>query len=178
MARGIFQLLVDHNAVLFASAIPRGVKKPSDYVEGVYLRKDHVFLLERFFFFLESKREHGILVVDETETQNDRRWVRDLQHYFSNTQTGRFRSAWIVPTPFFVASDMAQPVQLADVCIYCLNWGFRLMKTGMDAPTRPEIDREFAPWLARLQFVGDGYRDGITFREFGIVYVPDPYTAR
>ena len=30
MARGMFQLLRDHNAVLIASAIPRGVKKPKD----------------------------------------------------------------------------------------------------------------------------------------------------
>lgn len=177
MARGIFQLLWDHQAVLFASAIPRGVKKPAGYMDGVYLRKDHVFLLERFFFFLESKKEHGLLVVDETETQNDRRWVRDLQTYFSSTQTGKFRTAWIVPTPFFVASHMAQPVQLADVCIYCLNWGFR-RPHGMNAPTRPEIAQEFEDWLFRLQFVGDGYRDGMTYREFGVVYVPDPYTAR
>jgi hypothetical protein len=29
-----------------------------------------------------------------------------------------------------------------------------------------------------LQFHGEGYRDAQTFETWGIVYVPDPYTAR
>ncbi len=178
MAFGIFQLLRDHDAVLFASAIPRGIRKPAGLSTDDLLRKDHVFLFERFFYFLEAKKEYGLLVVDETEKMNDRRWVRRIDWYFSNTQTGRFRSQWIVPTPFFVSSEMAQPVQVADVCIYCVNWGFRLPNAGMIAPVRNEIQRDFGPWLADLQFRGDCYKDGNVFREYGIVYVPDPFTPR
>lgn len=178
MARGIFQLLQDHEAVLFAAAIPADVQKPPTYQAEEFLRKDHVFLLERLFYFLEWKREQGLLVMDETEKTEDRDFVRRLERYFTQTQTGRYRTEWIVPTPFFVSSDMTYPVQAADVCIYCLNWGFRLPVYGIKAPTREEIAQEFGPWLNRLQFKGEGYKEGEVFPTYGIVFVPDPYTGR
>lgn len=178
MARGIMQLLTDHKAVLFAAAIPRSVAKPATREAEDYLRKDQVFVLERFFYFLESKREHGLLVMDEVDKTEDRRFVGRLQRYFTKTNTGRYRTTWIVPTPFFVSSDMTYPVQASDICIYCVNCGFRLPSVGMDAPKRDEIAREFGPWLNRLQFHGQGYRDGAVFESFGIVYVPDPYTGK
>lgn len=178
MARGVFQTLREHKAVLFASAVPRSVKRPDTYETAEYLRKDHAFLLERFHYFLEQRREDGLLVMDETDKMEDQRFVRRVEAYFTKTQTGRYRSQWIVPTPFFVSSDMSYPVQAADVCIYCVNWGFRLPTLGMDAPTRPEIATEFGPWLSGLQFEGDGYRAGAVHHCYGVVYVPDPYTAR
>jgi hypothetical protein len=45
MARGIFELLTSHGAVLFAVAISKSVQKPATYEAEEYLRKDHVFLL-------------------------------------------------------------------------------------------------------------------------------------
>lgn len=48
----------------------------------------------------------------------------------------------------------------------------------MDSESRQEIAEEFGPWLRRLQFAGDAYRDGQVYRTYGIVYVPDPYTGR
>jgi hypothetical protein len=178
MARGVFQLLREHRAVLFAAAIPKSVARPSTFEADEYLRKDHVFLLERFFYFLEHKREHGILVMDEVDKTDDRRFVRRLESYFMRTQTGRYRAQWIVPTPFFVSSDMSYPVQAADLCMYCVNWGFRVASIGMTAAARAEIADEFGPWLKQMQFEGDGYRDGNVFRCFGVVHVPDPYTSR
>lgn len=91
--------------------------------------------------------------------------------------TGRYRSQWIVPTPFFVSSDMAYPVQAADLCIYCVNWAFRLPTQGMNEPVREEIRTEFYDWLRTLQFRGDGYRDGNQFELWGICYVPNPCAA-
>lgn len=178
MARGMFQLLRDHKANLFATAISRRTKPPTTYEAAEYLRKDHVFLLQRFFDFLETKKEHGLLVMDEVEREADRRFVRRLERYFTKTQPGRYRSAWIVPTPFFVSSDLTYPVQAADLAIYCVNWGFRLPSRGMDAATRTEIADEFGPWLNQLQFRGENYRDGNVYPEYGIVYVSDPYTTR
>jgi len=181
LARGIFERLASHEATLFAAAIPREVKKPK--VMRDLLRKDLVFMLERYFHFLESKQSAGLLVMDESEKTQDRGLTRRLERYFSDTETGRFRSgggrlARIVPTPFFVASDMAYPVQAADVCIYCLNWGFRLQSRGMNAVTRTEIATEFGPWLNSIQFEGDAYNDGQVHRTYGIVFVPDPYVGR
>jgi hypothetical protein len=175
MARGVFELLASHKAQLFAVAIPRLVAKPPTFEAEEFLRKDQVFLLERFFYFLEGQNKFGLLVMDETDKVEDRKFVRRLERYFTATDTGRYRSARIVPSPFFVSSDMSYPVQVADVCIYCVNWGFRLPKQGMDAPTRPDIESAFKEWLFRLQFDGEGYRDGKVFKVFGIVFVQNPY---
>lgn len=178
MATGMFELLWQHNARLFAAAIPCSVVKPDTFEAEEYLRKDHVFLLERYFYFLEEEAEHGLLVMDEVEKTEDRRFVRRLEAYFRRTETGRYRSTWIVPAPLFVSSDMSYPVQAADLAIYCINWGFRLPTRGMDAPVRPEVADNYGRWLAQLQFCGQGHRGGATYDCYGIVFVPDPYAAR
>jgi len=145
MATGTFELLRRHNARLFAAAIPRSVIKPDTFAAEEYLRKDQVFLLERYFYFLEQEKQHGLLVMDEVEKAEDRRFVRRLEAYFRRTEIGRYRSAWIVPAPFFVSSDMTYPVQAADLVIYSVNWGFRLPTRGM---VRSEIaDKGLSPSL-------------------------------
>jgi hypothetical protein len=178
MATGIMQLLQAHRALLFAAVVPRCVQRPTAAHAEEYLRKDHVFLFERFFYLLEEKQRYGLLVMDEVDKTEDRRFVRRMERYFTKTAPGQYRTSWIVPSPFFVASDMNYPIQAADVCIYCVNWGFRLDAIGMNAPSRPEIAQLFGPWLSRIQFRGQGYRDGNAFGSFGIVYVPDPYASR
>jgi hypothetical protein len=142
MARAVFEALRIFDARLFASVIPRTVVKPEAFHAEEYLRKDHVFLLER---------------------------------YFTKTQTGRYRTAWIVPVPMFVASDMTMAVQAADLAIYCVNWGFRLPLIGMNESTRADIANEFGPWLKQLQYQGEGRREGRVFDTYGIVFVPNPY---
>ncbi len=178
MATGMFELLRQHRARLFAAAIPRSAVMSATFEAEEYLRKDQVFLLERYFYFLEQEKQHGLLVMDEVEKGEDRRFVRRLEAYFRRTQAGRHRSTWIVPAPFFVSSDMTYPVQAADLAIYCVNWGFRLPTRGMGAPARQELADVYGPWLAQLQFRGEGYRDGAVFDSYGIVFVPDPYEAR
>ena len=116
--------------------------------------------------------------MDETEKHEDRRLAVQMERYFTKTDIGRHRTAWIVPTPFFVSSDMTYAIQAADLCIYCINWGFRLPSRGMDAERRNEIADMFGSAIAALQFRGQGYRDGRVFDTYGIVYVPDPYEAR
>jgi hypothetical protein len=174
MAGGTFQLLAQYNARLFAAAIPP-VQRPKDFQLEDYLRKDHVFLLERFYYFLGEMKDHGLLVMDEVEKVADRKFVRRLEAYFRKTVTGRIRTQWIVPTPFFVASDMIYPMQAADMSIYCVNWGFRLPNQGMNGPVRQEIAEGFGPWVHQLQFHGEGHRDGRAFETYGICFVPNPY---
>lgn len=177
MARGIFQLLIQNRAVVIAACVPRGVKKPEEYAGTDYLRKDHVFLFERYYAHLEAEQEHGLIVMDESDKAADRRFVERMEGYFTKTDNGRRRTAWIVPSPMFVASDMAAPVQAADVCIYCINWGFRL-SGRMEGDTREEIRSEFGPLLSDLQLRGEIYREGDVFPVYGIVPVSDPYTPR
>ncbi len=178
MAKGVFSALNHNDAVLFASAIPKGVKKPKDFELEEYLRKDHVFLFERFYYFLDIKKDHGLIVMDEVEKSYDRKFTKRIENYFVKTVSGRARSRWIIPTPLFVASDMAYPVQVADLCIYCINWAFRLPGMGMDADMRGEIKELFGSYLNDLQFKGQVVRDGQSYDTYGIVYVPDPYTGR
>jgi hypothetical protein len=174
MVEGTLLLLVQYAAQLFASIMPHA-PKPAGAPEE-FLRKDQVFLLERFFYFLENKREMGLLVMDGTDKNLDRQFVRRMERYFTQTFTGRQRTQWIVPAPLFVESDMAYGVQVADLCIYCLNWGFRLRE--MTEPVRPEIE-PFVKILSRdICWHGEGYRDGAVFKTHGIVYVPDPYDSR
>lgn len=162
-------------------AVCRGhttAQRPDTFEALEYLRKDQVFLFERFFYFLEERREHGILVFDEVEKGADLKFVRQVERYFTRTQAGRYRTVWIVPTPLFVSSDLTYPTQAADLCIYAINWGFRLPSHGMDAPGRTEVTAEFRQWIADLQYRGRGQRGGQSFETYGIVYVPDPYEPR
>ena len=179
MADGIFVLLERHKALIFAAAVPCGTARPTAGAPPPpdILRKDHIFLLERFFYFLERERQMGLLVMDEVEKTEDRRFVQRLHDYFLKTANGRIRSRWIVPAPFFVSSDMALPVQVADVVIYALNWGYR-HSTEMTAPTRPEIETRYGLLIEKLKWSGEGYDGTKTYRSFGIVCVPDLYTPR
>lgn len=98
-----------------------------------------------------------------------------MERYFTNTQRGIQRAQWVIPSPLFVESDMAYGVQVADVCIYILNWGFRLPR--MDAPVRDEI-RDFAYLLKPLEWHGSETRAGETFQSHRIFFVADPYESR
>lgn len=115
LAEQVIQLLSSHDARVFASVVPR-MSRPAG-VPAEHLRKDHVFLLEGYFYFLEHAQEAGLIVMDATDKHNDRRFVRRMERYFTQTMTGRQRTKWIVPSPFFVESDMAYGVQAADLCI-------------------------------------------------------------
>ncbi|MGA2035833.1 MAG: DUF3800 domain-containing protein [Thermoguttaceae bacterium] len=176
MAQGIFRLLRDHDARIFAAAIPRAVKAPENSTTKEYLRKDHVFLLERFFCFCHKAQEQELLVMDQVEEQTDYRFVRRLERYFVRTTKGVQRAEWIVPSPFFSSSYLSIPIQVADVCIYCINWGFRRPSSGMDAQTRAKIEEQFAGWIRRLEYKDRRQTsDGRTKTIYGISFVPTPY---
>ena len=94
------------SAQLFAAAIPNGIKPPRDYKFSEFLRKDQNFLLERYFWFLEKKQEHGLLVMDQSDKTEDRRFLNRIRDYFEKSQNGRRRA---VPTPLF--SELSAGVQ-------------------------------------------------------------------
>lgn len=173
VAEGICLLLKSHDAVLFASMIPP-TKAPAD-VDAEVPRKDIVFLLERYFYFLRERNETGLLVLDQTEKQNDRKLTRRMERYFTDTMKGLQRAQWLVPSPLFVESDMAYGVQVADFCIYCLNLAYRFGE--MTAPKRPEIE-PFVWLLEPLIWRGEVSRGGERYRTHSVTYVPDPYTSR
>lgn len=173
VAEGICLLLKSHNAVIFASMIPP-VKPPADYTADMP-RKDIVFLFERYFYFLNERNEVGLLVLDQTEKSNDRKLARRMERYFTDTVTGLRRAQLVVPSPLFVESDMAYGVQVADLCIYCLNWAYRFGE--MTAPTRDEIT-PFVSLLESAIWHGTVDRGNERFKTHSVVYVPDPYLPR
>jgi hypothetical protein len=177
MVRDMFSILMSFDAALFAVAIPHNAIRPDSYDANEHLRKDQVFLFERFFYFLEHKREHGVLILDQIEAQEDRRNARRIESYFTKTVPGRERSCWVVPSPFFVSSDMTYGTQAADVCIYCINCAYRLPTKGMDAPVRTEIESQFLPWVKKLEFRGQGMREGRVTDLWGFTFVANPYGA-
>lgn len=56
-----------------------------DYRLGDSLRKDQVFLFERFHYSLEEKNERGVIVMDETDKNPDWRFVTLMENYFTKT---------------------------------------------------------------------------------------------
>lgn len=73
---------------------------------------------------------------------------------------------------------MALPVQVADVVIYALNWGYRYPTNMKAAPTRPEIESRFSAQIQKLNWKGQGFDGFRTYKTFGIFCVPDLYIPR
>ncbi len=176
LVRGVFELLKAHNARIFAAVVPRSMKKPPTFEAEEFLRKDQVFLLERYFNFVYSKSETGLLVFDATERSADRHFIRQIERYFTRSTTGRFRASAIVPVPIFVDSGLTRAIQAADICIYALNWGFRAPKQ-MTAPSRMEIESGFSDWIEELQASGKSQSQAGTYVWYSIVFVEDPFGA-
>jgi len=174
----LFKLFEQYGCVLFASAIPKGVKAPTADQYTNYLRKDFIFLQERFFYFLEEKDSTGILVFDQTETQQDRKYIRRVYEYYSKTENGRERAERICPVPLFIDSELSPCIQAADVCLYCVNWGFRRREWKFSGEERSEIADRYARYCGKLQYRGVAYNNGKSYPSYGIIFVPDPYQAR
>lgn len=153
MADTILGLLKKYKAKVFACLIEKGVKKPLNFEFDDYLRKDHVFLMEIFAHFLARQREDGLLIMDQCEKEYDKKFKRQLTNYFSKTISGQQHANWIVPEPLFIESDINYLIQVADVCIYIINTGYRRSQ-GMNAPARSEIQERYENKIARLQYKG------------------------
>jgi len=172
----IFDLCATHQVKIFASMVSKNAPRPS----GDLLRKDYVYLFERYFYYLEdlSPDEHGLIIFDEIEKSRCRKLINQMEKYFAETSKGRVRSARIVPEPFFVHSDLTKAVQIADIIAYCLNWGVRLKR--MAEPTRPEMER-FGQRVLDLKYVSKRFDDdGNEWPVYGVTYIDDlrPITDR
>jgi hypothetical protein len=129
----------------FASIVDPHSPKPSPD----HLRKDYVYLLERFFYFLEdySAAGMGIVAFDELEKSRSHILIDQMDRYFSGTKRGQANAGRIIPEPFFVHSDLTTGVQLADIVAYLLSWGFRTK--DLTEPARAELKTfvDAACWL-------------------------------
>ena len=145
----VLNIAAAFNVQIFASMMDPRCPRPSRET----LRKDYVYLFERYFYFLESlgPRERGLIVFDELDKAQSHILVQQMARYFLGTTTGRYRSARIIPEPFFVHSDLTTGVFLADLAAYILGWGWRL--NSMPQPARAEL-QPYAAKLHDMQFHG------------------------
>ncbi len=115
------------------------------------LRKDYIFLFEKFYYFLEDIKDApiGIMVFDEIGKQNSGRLIGLLENYFKKTVKGRSMSNLIIPEPLFVHSDLTTGIQMADIIAYLISWSFRL--NSMTEPARDEL-KELMEIASRLRY--------------------------
>jgi len=166
----VLNVAARHSVQVFASVVDIKAPRPEPGV----LRKDYVYLFERYFYYLETfpPRERGLVVFDELEKSQSHVLIQQMAKYFLGTQTGRYRSSRVVPEPFFVHSDLTTGVFLADLAAYILGWGWRLGK--MPQLARQEL-RPYADKLHDMQYQGERPgRDGEgVIRLHGICYLDD-----
>ncbi|MFT3827645.1 MAG: DUF3800 domain-containing protein [Chitinophagaceae bacterium] len=133
----IFELCQRFRCRIFASIIcdPSIIPKDKDM-----LRKDYIYLFERFYYFLEDKPDEprGIVVFDELDKSASHLLLDQMDKYFKKTAKGRYRASLIIPEPFFVHSDLTTGIQIVDFVAYILSWNFRMGK--LNKPAREELD--------------------------------------
>jgi len=59
--------------------------------------------------------------------------------------------------------------------IYCINWGFRILKQGMNSEIREDIAVESVGWIGRLQSRVGKQNEGNRYIEYGVKFVDNPY---
>lgn len=145
--REAFDICARYRCKSFASIVSKNSPAPNPNL----LRKDYVYLFERFFYFLEDKNSSlaGIIVFDELEKSRSHILLNQMDNYFKHTQRGNQRASQIIPEPFFVHSDLTTGIQLADLVAYITSWGIRF--AGMTEPSRPEL-QEFAEQIKRMRY--------------------------
>lgn len=166
----VLNIAARHNAQVFASIVDVDAPRP----EAGHLRKDYVYLFERYFYFLEtlSPRERGLVVFDELDKAKSHILIQQMAAYFLGTETGRYRSSRVVPEPLFVHSELTTGVFLADLTAYVLGWAWRTKR--MSKSRRDELSG-LASKLHDMQFHGEkpDSQGAGTIQIHGILHLDD-----
>lgn len=167
----VIDIVAGFGVKIFASIVGR----ESMRVQKDILRKDFVYLFERYFYFLKTlpDYERGLVVFDELEKSRAQKLVQQMASYFLGTKPGQFRSSKIIPEPFFVHSELTTGVFLADLAAYIIGWGWRRGK--MTQPFRQELT-SYAKKLHTMQFQGskpDVNDEKKEWPLYGITYIGD-----
>lgn len=133
----LFELCIQFRVKIFASIIADPTTLPKD---KNMLRRDYIYMFERFFYFLEDKKgdDQGIVVFDELDKSASHLVVGQMDRYFKSTFKGKIRSSLIIPEPFFVHSDLTTGIQIIDFVAYILSWNMRVGK--LHKPCREELN--------------------------------------
>jgi hypothetical protein len=128
----LLKLCHQYKCKIFASIIYDERSIPVD--KGM-LRKDYIYLFERFYYFLEDRQSEprGIVVFDELDKSASHLLLGQMDKYFKMTSKGRRRASRIIPEPFFVHSDLTTGIQVVDFVAYIMSWNFRIGKLNKDS---------------------------------------------
>ncbi len=119
----------------------------------------------------QAKLDYVSSVFDELEKSQSHILVQQAHQYFTRTAVGRHRASRSCPNPFFVHSDLATGVQLADLVAYVVCRAFRIPQ--MTKPAREELSG-FAGQVARLRHATTRERQGNPdFRIWSLAHIPD-----
>lgn len=136
--RKLLELCQRFRLKVFASIICDENSIPAD---KEMLRKDYVYLFERFYYFLEDKPDEprGVVVFDELDKSASHLLLGQMDKYFKRTTKGKYRAGLIIPEPFFVHSDLTTGIQVVDFVAYIMSWNFRVGK--LDKAPREELNK-------------------------------------
>jgi len=128
----LLELCHQYKYKIFASIIYDERSIPAD---KEMLRKDYIYLFERFYYFLEDRQSEprGIVVFDELDKSASHLLLGQMDRYFKMTSKGRRRAGRIIPEPFFVHSDLTTGIQVVDFVAYIMSWNFRVGKLNKDS---------------------------------------------
>lgn len=166
----ILELCESYKMKVFASIVSRVAPKQ----RGEYLRKDFSYLFQRIYAFLSdfSPNEKGIIVFDEVDKKLSNKLISQMEQYFKDTVKGRTRGDRIIPSPFFVHSDLTPVIQVIDIIAYTICWGLRFGR--MSEPKRDELGR-FADTVFKMSYVRSETipLGGFARNLYGICYITD-----
>lgn len=146
--RALLDLCTDYRCKMFATLVKDSTMDMP--IQG-YLTKQYIYLLERFYYFLEdrSDKHQGIIIFDENDKSRSQEMLLQFDQYFKATIKGRERANLIIPEPIFVHSDLTTGVQVADIIAYVVSWAYRYRE--LDKPLRGEL-LPYLDIIKRFQF--------------------------
>jgi hypothetical protein len=145
------------NATVLAAAVEQKAPRPPVNEWEEMLRKDFVYLFERLYYRMQQLPvgRMAMIVCDAKDDLGGARCVQGerlnllIERYFTQTLTGRKRSARIFPEPVYCRSDLTTLLGVADLMIYVINHAFR-PTIDWTLPVRPELAR-FATRILKLE---------------------------
>ncbi len=164
-AKNVLLLCNKYRCKVFAAIINDYTKINND---AEMLRKDYVYLFERFYYYLQYKKdETGIIVFDELEKSQCHMLVKQITNYYKKSAKGKLRSNLLIPEPFFVHSDLTTGIQIADLVAYITSWSFRI--GALDKNMRDELT-DFVDIIKSMRFREMVTQDDDTQRECWSVF--------
>ena len=170
--KSAISLLKEHGCRVIGTVIQSGVKKPT---KDDYLRKDYVYLFERFYYDLRciSENEQGFLVLDEFDKKLSDKLLNQVQSYFIRTETGKQRASQVVPDPFFVHSDLTKCVQIVDIFAYLFIASYELPVVDCPGIMREEEEMVELAKMTNSYLVQNYPLQESNKTAFGVTYIDE-----